>query len=118
MRNLTIGRRIAAGYGVVLVLMLATALFAILSLRASRQDYTSAVSTLQDRPLRGTESLQGLDASSVAMTSYLLTGRATTVDTLEERFKVARAAAVAVRETSVTPAQVSGWSEVVRQLDQ
>ncbi|MDA0164821.1 methyl-accepting chemotaxis protein [Solirubrobacter ginsenosidimutans] len=118
MRNQTIGRRIAAGYGVVLVLMLGTAVFAILSLRSSRENFTSAVATLQDRALGGTESLQGLDASSVAMTSYLLTGRAATIDTLEERFKVARAAAVGVRESSTTPAQVSGWSEVVRQLDQ
>jgi methyl-accepting chemotaxis protein len=118
MRNLTIGRRIAAGYGVVLVLMLATAVFAIVSLRSSRENFTSAVATLQDRALGGTESLQGLDASSVAMTSYLLTGRAATIDTLEERFKVARAAAVGVRESSTTPAQVAGWSEVVRQLDQ
>jgi CHASE3 domain sensor protein len=117
MRNLTIGRRIAAGYAVLLVLLLATAVVAVFALRASRDDFTSAVRTLQERALRGTETLQGLDASSVATTTYLLTGRAAAVDAIEERFAAARKAAVAVRESSTTPAQVSGWSDVVRQLD-
>jgi CHASE3 domain sensor protein len=117
MRTWTIGRRIAAGYAVLIVLLLATAVVAIFALRASREDFTSAVTTLQDRALKGTESLQGMDAASVAFTSYLLTGRTTTVDTIEERFRVARASAVAVRESSTSPAQVSGWSNVVSQLD-
>jgi CHASE3 domain sensor protein len=118
MRNMTIGRRIAAGYAVVLVLLLATAIFAILALRASRQDFTTSVRTLQDRALRGTESLQGLDAASVANAAYLLNGRPTTVDTLNERFKAARVAGVELKNSSTTPPQVQGWSDVVRQMDQ
>ena len=53
------------------------------------------------------------------MTAYLLNGRATTIDTLNERFKAARASAVdRARGPSTTPAQVQGWSDVVRQMDQ
>jgi methyl-accepting chemotaxis protein len=117
MRTWTIGRRIAAGYAVLIVLLVATAVVAVLALRASREDYTSAVATLQDRALKGTESLQGMDAASVAFTSYLLTGRSTTIDTVDDRFKTARASAVDVRETSTSAAQVSGWTDVVTQLD-
>src|SRR3954449_9864880 len=109
MRTWTIGRRMAAGYAVLIVLLIATAIVAVVALHSSREDFTTAVTTLQDRALKGTESLQGMDAASVAFTSYLLTGRATTIDTIEERFKVARASAVEVRESSTTPAQVAGW---------
>ena len=42
-RNWTIGRRIAAGYAVLIVLLVATAVVAIFALRASREDFTSAV---------------------------------------------------------------------------
>jgi hypothetical protein len=63
MRTWTIGRRIAAGYAVLIVLLVATAVVAVIALRSSREDFTSAVSTLQDRALQGTESLQGLDAA-------------------------------------------------------
>jgi methyl-accepting chemotaxis protein len=117
MRNWTIGRRIAAGYAVLIALLIVTAVVAIFALHSSREDFTSAVSTLQERALKGTESLQALDAASVANTSYLLTGRATTIDTLNERFDLARSLAVDLRESSTTPAQVAGWSDVVSQLD-
>src|SRR5690349_14518117 len=117
MRNWTIGRRMAAGYAVLIVLLVATAVVAVLALRASREDYSSAVTALQERALKGTESLQALDAASVANTSYLLTGRTAAIDALNERFDIARASAVALREGSTTPAQVAGWSDVVSQLD-
>jgi methyl-accepting chemotaxis protein len=117
MRTWTIGRRMAAGYAVLIVLLVLTAVVAVVALRASREDFTSAVDTLQDRALQGTESLQGMDAASVAFTSYLLTGRATVIDTIDERFTAARASAVDVRESSTSAAQVQGWTDVVSQLD-
>jgi methyl-accepting chemotaxis protein len=117
MRTWTIGRRIAAGYAVLIVLLVAIAVVGILTLRGSRDDFTGAIGVLQDRALKGTESLQGLDAASVANTSYLLTGNTAAIDALDERFDAARAAASELRETSKSPAQVSGWSDVVSKLD-
>ena len=90
MRTWTIGRRIASGYAVLIVLLVATAVVGVLALRASREDFTNSVATLQNRALKGTETLQGMDAASVAFTSYLLTGRTAAIDTIEERFTTAR----------------------------
>ena len=118
MRTWTIGRRIAAGYAVLIVLLVVTAVVGVLALRASREDFTNSVPTLQNRALKGTESLQGMDAASVAFTSYLLTGRTTDHrHASRSASRTARASAVDVRESSTTPAQVAGWTDVVKQLD-
>jgi methyl-accepting chemotaxis protein len=117
MRDWTIGRRIAAGYAVLLVLLVATAAVGMVALSSTRDDYKTALATIEQRSIRGTDALQGMDASVVSFLSYLLRGDSTAVDTMNERFAATRAAAVQLRDSSTTPAQVSGWTDVVRQLD-
>jgi methyl-accepting chemotaxis protein len=117
MRDWTIGRRIAAGYAVLLVLLGGTALVGILALRSTRTDYRSALATEETRAIRGTDTLQGTDAAVVSFLSYVLRGRATSVDTMNQRFAAARSAAVELRDSSAAPAQVSGWTDAVRELD-
>jgi methyl-accepting chemotaxis protein len=117
MRDWTIGRRIAAGYAVLLVLLVGTAVVGMLALSSTRENYKTAISTVEQRAIRGTDALQGMDATVVSFLSYLLRGQSASVDAMNERFAAARAAAVQLRDSSTTPAQVSGWTDVVRQLD-
>ncbi|HWK26688.1 MAG TPA: methyl-accepting chemotaxis protein [Solirubrobacter sp.] len=117
MTRWTIGQRIAAGYAVLIVLLLALAVVGTLALRSSRSQFHAALNTVESRAIRGTDSLQGMDAASVAFLSYLLRGSASAVDTMNDRFTAARVATVALRDSSTTPAQVAGWTDAVRQLD-
>ena len=117
MTNWTIGRRIAAGYAVLILLLMASVVFATLALRSSREEFTSALATVETRAIKGTDSLQGMDAAVVAFLSYLLRGNETAVETINERFDLARDVTVALRDSSQTPAQVTGWTDAVRQLD-
>jgi methyl-accepting chemotaxis protein len=117
MTKWTIGRRIAAGYAVLILLLVALVVLGTLALRSSRDDFTSALGTVENRAIKGIDSLQGTDAAVVAFLSYLLRGNDGTVETLNERFDGARDAAVTLRDTSQTPAQVTGWTDAVRQLD-
>jgi methyl-accepting chemotaxis protein len=89
----------------------------MLALRSSRADFTSALDTVERRALTGTDSLQGIDAASVAFTSYLLRGSDAAVDAMNERFAAARKTAVQLRDGSTSAAQVTGWTDAVRQLD-
>jgi methyl-accepting chemotaxis protein len=117
MSKWTIGRRIAAGYAVLILLLVAIVVFATLALRASREDFTTALATVENRALKGTDSLQGMDSAVVTFLSYLLTGRETSLEAMNERFQVARATTVGLRDASQTPAQVTGWTDAVRQMD-
>jgi methyl-accepting chemotaxis protein len=117
MTNWTIGRRIAAGYAVLLLLLVATAVVGTLALRASRTDFTAALDTAETRALRGTDSLQGSDSAVVSFLSYLLRGNETAIQITNERFTAARQAAVDLRDSSTGAAQVTGWTDAVRQLD-
>ena len=103
MTNWTIGRRIAAGYAVLILLLMASVVFATLALRSSREDFTSALATVETRAIKGTDSLQGMDAAVVAFLSYLLRGNETAVETINERFDLARDVTVALRDSSQTP---------------
>jgi methyl-accepting chemotaxis protein len=118
MKDWTIGRRIAAGYAVLLVLLVAIAAVGIGALRSTRTDYRNALATEQNRAVRGTDALQGMDAAVVSFLSYVLRGQSASVDSMNERFAAARAAAVELRDSSTAPAQVSGWTDAVRELDQ
>ena len=118
MRDWTIGRRIAAGYAVLLVLLGGTAVVGIVALRSTRADYRSALATEEARAIRGTDTLQGTYAAVVSFLSYVLRGQAQSVDTMNQRFAAARAAAVELRDSSTAPAQVGGWTDAVRELDQ
>ena len=100
-----------------ILLLMAPVVFGTLALRSSREDFTSALATVETRAIKGTDSLQGMDAAVVAFLSYLLRGNETAVDTINERFDTARDATVRLRDSSQTPAQVSGWTDAVRQLD-
>ena len=117
MSRWTIGRRIAAGYAVLIVLLVAMAVVGTLALRSTRADFRTALSTVETRAIKGIDSLQGMDAAVVAFLSYVLRGSATAVDTMDERFQAARQAAVELRDSSTTPAHVAGWTDAVRQLD-
>jgi methyl-accepting chemotaxis protein len=117
MTKWTIGRRIAAGYAVLILLLVALVVLGTLALRSSRDDFTDALGTVENRAIQGIDSLQGSDAAVVAFLSYLLRGNGAAVDTINERFDGARDAAVSLRDTSQTPAQVTGWTDAVRQLD-
>jgi methyl-accepting chemotaxis protein len=112
----TIGRRIAMGYALLLALLVLIAAVATMNLLDSRATYHEAFDT-QDRALRGTDSLQGSDAAAVTFLHVLLTGATETIETSDERFAAARDAAVELRDSSTTPAQVTGWTEAVRLLD-
>jgi CHASE3 domain sensor protein len=117
MTKWTIGRRIAAGYAVLILLLVALVVLGTLALRSSRDDFTSALATVEDRAIKGTDSLQGIDSAVVAFLSYLLRGNETAVETINERFDTARAVTVGLRDSSQTPAQVTGWTDAVRQLE-
>jgi methyl-accepting chemotaxis protein-like sensor len=117
MKMWTIGRRIAAGYAVLIVLLVATAVVATLALRSSREDFTGALNTIETRAIKGTDSLQGMDAAVVAFLAYLLRGNEAATEVMDERFTAARTAAVSLRDSSTTAAQVTGWTDAVRQLD-
>jgi methyl-accepting chemotaxis protein len=117
MKNWTIGRRIAAGYAVLILLLVATAVVGIIALRGTRDDFTSALRTVDTRAIKGTDALQGGDAVVTAFLSYLLRGNEAALETMDERFTAARRDTVALRDSSTTPAQVTGWTEAVRQLD-
>ena len=82
MSKWTIGRRIAAGYAVLILLLMASVVFGTLALRSSREDFTSALATVETRAIKGTDSLQGRDAAVVAFLSYLLRGNETAVETM------------------------------------
>src|SRR5687767_11649453 len=114
MTKWTIGRRIAAGYAVLILLLAALVVFGTLALRSSREDFTSALGTIDARAIKGIDSLQGMDAAVVSFLSYLVTGNEDTLDTLNERFDVARDVTVGLRDSSPTPAQVTGWTDAVR----
>ncbi len=90
MTKWTIGRRIAAGYAVLILLLVAPVVVGTLALRSSREDFTSALATVETRAIKGTDSLQGMDAAVVAFLSYLLRGNETAVETIDERFDAAR----------------------------
>ena len=117
MTKWTIGRRIAAGYAVLILLLVALVIVGTLALRSSRDDFTSALTTVETRAIKGTDALQGGDAFVVAFLSYLLRGNEPALEAMTERFDAARDATVQLRDSSTTPAQVSGWTEAVRQLD-
>jgi methyl-accepting chemotaxis protein len=117
MSKWTVGRRIAAGYAVLILLLIATAVVGILAVRASRDEHRTALDTIENRALKGTDSLQGIDAASVAFLSYLLRGNDAALETMEERFTAARTVTVQLRDASSTAAQVTGWTDAVRQLD-
>lgn len=117
MSKWTIGRRIAAANAVLILLLIATAAVAVGALRASRTDFRSALKTAEERALKGTDSLQGIDGASVAFVSYLLGGNEAAVDVMGERFDAARKVTVDLRDASTTAAQATGWSDAVRQLD-
>lgn len=117
MTKWTIGRRIAAGYAVLIVLLVATAVVGTLALRSTREDFTSAINTLESRAIKGTDSLQGMDAAVVSFLNYVLRGNENSLETLQERFDAARQATVELRDSSTTPAQVTGWTDAVRQID-
>jgi len=117
MSRWTIGRRIVAGYVVLLSLLVATATVATIALLESRQNYQTALDTDEERAIGGMESLQESDAAAVTFLHILLTGEETARETMEERFTAAREAAVGLRDTSPTPTQATGWTEGVRLLD-
>jgi methyl-accepting chemotaxis protein-like sensor len=117
MRDWTIARRIGAGYAVVLVLLVATAAVGTYALLHTRDNYRTALATVEQRAIKGTDSLQGSDSVVVAFLSFLVTGTATTVDTMNQRFDDARKDTVELRDSSVTVPQTTGWTEAARQLD-
>jgi methyl-accepting chemotaxis protein len=117
MKNRTIGRRIAAGYALLLVLLVVTAAVATVALLDTRSGYHRAIGTLEDRAIKGTDSLQGFDAATVSLLSYLLNGNATTITTLNQRFAAARKATVELRDSSTTLPETTGWTDAVKQLD-
>lgn len=117
MTRWTIGRRIVAGYVVLLLLLLVTVTVATIALLEVRDDYQGALDTLDDRAMRGLDSLQGSDAAAVTFLHIMLTGDETALVTREERFTAARDAAVELRDSSPTAAQATGWTEAVRLLD-
>jgi methyl-accepting chemotaxis protein len=117
MTKWTIGRRIAAGYAVLIVLLVAMAVVATLALRSSREDFTSALDTVETRAIKGTDSLQGADAAMVTFLNFLLRGDETLIETINERFTAARTVTADLRDSSITPAQVAGWTDAARQLN-
>jgi methyl-accepting chemotaxis protein len=58
-----------------------------------------------------------MDAAAVSFGGFLLAGDEERFDLLNERFDVARKTTVALRDSSQTPAQVTGWTDAVRQAD-
>jgi methyl-accepting chemotaxis protein len=117
MRSWTIGRRIAAGYAVLILLLVAIALLGILSLRETRSEYNYAIENVEARAIQGTDALQSADASAVTFLSFLLRGDVSLLETLDERFDAARKAAVDLRDSSTEAAPTAGWTEAVRLLD-
>jgi len=117
MSKWTIGRRIAAGYAVLIALLVVTAVVGTLALRSTREDFTSALTTAENRAIKGTDALQGGDAVVTAFLSYLLRGNERALDTMNERLEATREVKVQLRDSATTAAQVSGWTDAIRQLD-
>ena len=113
----TVSRRIAVGYAVLLLLLALVAVVSVVALLETRSSYREALHTQEERASTGLESLQGIDASVVAFLSFLLTGNDTTLETLDERIAEARRVTVALRDSSESPQQVTGWTEAVRLFD-
>jgi methyl-accepting chemotaxis protein len=116
MTQSTIGRRIAVGYALLLLVLAATASVAIFSLLDTRSGFREALRAQQDRALVGLEDERLTDDASRLALRYLLVGDEAQSAARAERIAEAERLARQLRDSSATAGQRNGWTEAVQLL--
>jgi len=117
MRQKTVGERIAAGYAVILLLLIAVAGLGSLALSRSSATFKEAI-LAQGKGLTGAlKQRRAISSAQADYLRYLLTSDDKALAEKEIKLVQAREALAELRDTSATPEIRAGWGEVLTLLN-
>lgn len=117
MSNWTIGRRIAAGYAILLVLLVLVAGVGMYALATTRDTFGSALETERDDVQKGLAATKAFSDANREFRGFLFSGDEQFLSGLREHLEVARTGLADLRDRSEGTERSAHWNEVLQALE-